>query len=433
MGSGANVAPTRAAEVRASRLRHWGAREALKLLGAVSLAAAVLGVVLGAIAGAKVAVPTAIGVWYASVLVGGITAALKAARPKPDPPATVRATAEGLFVDGVLVASRSEIVSGTVMPETVVPHVFASASLERGPPMLRLQRKGALAGVIDVRVDSVEDGRALLAGLELDAAHAVGISKASSPFVAYAAVAYALSCFGGGLSGALARGAPTLAAAVGVTLAIAFVASLVSMMTPMTVVVGTDGIALRWLAWKRFIPMAQIRSAVVPPESGTVVLELTSGETQRITFRGGRGRRSPAAQNAWVEAAALKERIDEAMGVGADLGGDDAKALSRGERSVAQWVTDLRQAMRGEGTFREAPLVAERLWRIVESSRAELEKRAAAAIALGAQLDDTGRERLRVAAASTASPKLRVAFEAAATDDDASAAEALDELEAAAE
>ena len=106
-------------EVRASRLRHWGAREALRVLGGVTIGTALLGLTLALTAGAKVATSVSLVTLYLGVLVGGITAAIKAARPIADAPATVRATPEGLFVDGALVASRAEISSGTVMPETV--------------------------------------------------------------------------------------------------------------------------------------------------------------------------------------------------------------------------------------------------------------------------------------------------------------------------
>ncbi|HZU83716.1 MAG TPA: hypothetical protein VE987_12400, partial [Polyangiaceae bacterium] len=62
-----------------------------------------------------------------------------------------------------------------------------------------------------------------------------------------------------------------------------------------------------------------------------------------------------------------------------------------------------------------AALPSERLWRVVEDSSADRTARAGAALALTRSLDDTGRERLRVAAESCAEPRLRVALSTFAT------------------
>jgi hypothetical protein len=51
-----------------------------------------------------------------------------------------------------------------------------------------------------------------------------------------------------------------------------------------------------------------------------------------------------------------------------------------------------------------------------------------AAVALRSKLDEAERARLRVAAEATAAPKIRVALEAAAEEDDARVAEAMREL-----
>ncbi|MGO8998137.1 MAG: hypothetical protein ACLQVI_32865, partial [Polyangiaceae bacterium] len=56
------------------------------------------------------------------------------------------------------------------------------------------------------------------------------------------------------------------------------------------------------------------------------------------------------------------------------------------------------------------------------------EARAAAAVALGPQLDDEGRQRLRVAVDAVADERLRVAIDAAASADDAALEEALGDV-----
>lgn len=66
---------------------------------------------------------------------------------------------------------------------------------------------------------------------------------------------------------------------------------------------------------------------------------------------------------------------------------------------------------------------------LVEGASTDASTRVAAAIALAPTLDDDGRARVRVAASASASPKLRVALEAVAKDDNDAVVEALAETE----
>jgi hypothetical protein len=79
---------------------------------------------------------------------------------------------------------------------------------------------------------------------------------------------------------------------------------------------------------------------------------------------------------------------------------------------------------------RTAPISRDQLWQIVEHAGSRPSARAGAAIALAEGLDDAGRVRLQKAAGATASPKIRVAIEKAATSpSDEELREALAELE----
>jgi len=71
----------------------------------------------------------------------------------------------------------------------------------------------------------------------------------------------------------------------------------------------------------------------------------------------------------------------------------------------------------------------EKLWAVVEDASAKPEARASAAAALRVK-GEAPVARLRATAEATASPKLRVALEAAASDDDAVLEQALAECEA---
>jgi hypothetical protein len=66
----------------------------------------------------------------------------------------------------------------------------------------------------------------------------------------------------------------------------------------------------------------------------------------------------------------------------------------------------------GRSGYRQATLSVERLWTVLEDRRQPEGARVAAAVALHEGLDGVGKERLRVAASTCASPRLRVVLEA---------------------
>ncbi len=174
--------------------------------------------------------------------------------------------------------------------------------------------------------------------------------------------------------------------------------------------IGADGVEHRWLWQRRFVPFREIRD--FREEGDVLVLVLVDGSELRwATFK------------LKGEGTTLASRLREAMdGFRSRVADDGAAWLARGERSRSEWVSALRSLGAGGGrSYRASPPSKEALWRFVEDPAADVDVRAAAAIALGASLDDAGRARLRVAARVTVSPKLRVVLEqeaAGATDED---------------
>ena len=81
-----------------------------------------------------------------------------------------------------------------------------------------------------------------------------------------------------------------------------------------------------------------------------------------------------------------------------------------------------------DGGYRRAVVSDEALWRVVEDASVDEETRAGAAVALRKMLDEPGRARLRVVAEATASPRLRVALEAASGTNEGAVRESLEEL-----
>jgi hypothetical protein len=152
-----------------------------------------------------------------------------------------------------------------------------------------------------------------------------------------------------------------------------------------------------------------------------------------VTLQSGEEVAIPLGQPAWSDenVAIIEERIREAMDTfRAGGAAADAALLRRGERGVSDWVHALRAIGAGANAdMRTAPLPRERLFRIVESPAAGAADRAAAAVALGSDLDDEGKARLKSAAEAVALPKLRVVIDAAASKaDDAELEAALADL-----
>jgi hypothetical protein len=105
----------------------------------------------------------------------------------------------------------------------------------------------------------------------------------------------------------------------------------------------------------------------------------------------------------------------------------DGARLCRGESDAKAWLDRLRALVVKAETFREAPPTHDELARILDDAHATEEHRAAAAVALAATGNE-GKARLRVARDATADPKLRVAIDAAISDDDGALADALHEI-----
>jgi hypothetical protein len=203
------------------------------------------------------------------------------------------------------------------------------------------------------------------------------------------------------------------------------------MLVPAQLEVGADGIASSWLFWKRFIGYGEIlemeryEAGVGRSRRSGIALTLHSGEVYKIAV----------GSVGWDDArvAMVEERVREAMDT-FQQGGAEAEAalLQRGDRPVAEWIVALRSIGAGaNATMRTAPLARDRLWRILEDPQARQSARAAAAVALGAESDESDKGRMREAAEATAAPRLRVAITAAAAARDEELAEAYAEIEAA--
>lgn len=174
------------------------------------------------------------------------------------------------------------------------------------------------------------------------------------------------------------------------------------------VTVGADGvvIAVPLLRRRRFVAHESIVD--IEQTSDRVVLALASGTRYEIHTGGGQ------------QHTALVERLVEATRVNLSAEHAEPIALLRqGGRTPGAWVRELREhgSVAG-GAYRAMALPEETLWRVALDPSERPNHRIGAGLALRAKLDDAGRARLRVAAGAAASPRVRIALEAVANENE---------------
>lgn len=202
-----------------------------------------------------------------------------------------------------------------------------------------------------------------------------------------------------------------------------FLLMLPMFLTPTKLVVGVDGLLLRWLWVREFIPTKDI-----------VYVRRYDDGYGRNRRRGvelalpGRMLKLPMYSDEQI--ATIETRIRDVVRLAHSSTHVDegALVLSRGELEWREWIARLKALGAGEtATLRSAAIPPEQLWRVAEDPAQPALARAAAAVAVGT----TDRLRLAEVAKTTAAPKLRIALERAAEGaSDEEMEEALRELEA---
>lgn len=329
------------------------------------------------------------------------------ARPRPVL-RDIRISAEGVRIDDELLP-RAKIAEGWYQPRA-------------GGSTVRLFDRQKRV-IFEARVESEDEAQRMLRALGLDVSQKRAEFRTVSPFTANqerSIVGFsALAMAGVMLSRLFLHLGPVpFFAAIGLFGVLALI--------PAKVVVGVDGVLLKWLSRKRFIPMSDIVS--VQPEGETrISVELTGGRRETIATAPPKRRGGVYTERRDVIVARIREawQAHRSRGPGVDV----ATLVARGSRTLEEWKSALAGLAQGDAGYRQAAVREEDLWRVVEDPRASEDARAAAALVLRGGLDAPGKARVRVAAEATASPRLRVALEAATGEDEAAALGALDELE----
>ncbi len=167
--------------------------------------------------------------------------------------------------------------------------------------------------------------------------------------------------------------------------------------------IGTDGFV--WQGKRRhFIPLRDIEHVSVRAQD--LVIRLVTGEVKVFTVN--------ADDRGLV--SALKSRLEKALeDVGLARGKE--RVLARGNRTFAEWLEAARGTLKTGRGFREVALDAADLLAILADPVADPESRVGAALALQQTQKPEYVQKVRVAAESCASPKLRVVLEQASKDE----------------
>jgi hypothetical protein len=330
-----------------------------------------------------------------------------------------------VLLDGALVARTADIEQGIVLPTD-------------GADVVRLEMRGARLPVC-VQVTGAFQGDELLRAVGLDPAHAAaelrlasrlgGMSpvKAVACLAVPAAVMLPMIYASGVLLG---RGAGPFAFALAM-LALTYLFAV--LFAPTTVRIGTDGVVVRWLGRERFIPYSAMRDVGVYGQQGWQTHEWYQ-HGMEITLAGGETLRVSTGRLVGPDVSdALVRRINDARAASAaDPAMHPVAAVARGARAPHAWVTALRQLGSGASAdARSAAVPLDALLGLIEDGSAAAIDRVSAAVAALPYADDETRRRIRLAADSSASPKLRVALDRVEREqaDEAAIAETLVELE----
>lgn len=333
---------------------------------------------------------------FAALAVFLVVSTFKMAKKPSKERRRVAGDATGLKVDGGVAMRHAEIATAYRVPTDEGLH---AVHLEG-----RFMRRGCI-----VYLDTQAEAVALLASLELDASMSRARFRALPPWAKrLRTLAIVLTAMPYVFTNVI-RFIPGWGLMI---LGALYALILLPTILPQRVDIGHDGLFLRWLGNKRFIPFSKIDVV----SSTKVGVDLFLRDERHVEIR-----LTQKDGTADKQVRALLARIEQGLEAHRTLGRADEEAfLARGARDVSTWLADMRALGRGEGGgYRANAIPRERLWAVVENAAADASAREGAALALSTSLDDEERARLRVLALGTASPRVRVALEGVSRERDA--------------
>lgn len=202
-----------------------------------------------------------------------------------------------------------------------------------------------------------------------------------------------------------------LSLAIAIPLALALVAAFFVSGLPGRAVFGRDGVFVRWLWFRRFVPLREMRAVVAEGPGVRIVTD-----RGRLDIMGGWFGPIEAFRKQLIAAFEARSTIAEATAI-----------VPRADLTARAWLEALRERPTSTA-YRESTPNPETLWRIAEDPTADAERRIAASVTL-VRVGASDAARLRVASNDVADPSLRAALRAVADEDDDSAIEAIEAID----
>lgn len=266
---------------------------------------------------------------------------------------------------------------------------------------------------VEIDVPDVATARALLRAIRLDPSHASATFKVGSSmfsggiYLAALPVAIVAMIFA---TAFVARRSGI--AAVPVALG-GFAALFGFLLSQATLKIGAEGVLLSWMHRRLFVPHREI---------GEVWVEQTTDSRGRRNFVVKLGHQGKVidmtvglAGGSRELADTIVERIRDARSGSGPSEDAPGGALDRGDRDARAWLDHLRKVGTGAAAdARRAAVSVGRLLEVLDDPQQPQRARIAAAIAAGGSGDAAARTRIQEVASTAASPRFRVALEAAA-------------------
>jgi hypothetical protein len=332
-------------------------------------------------------------------------------------PTRLRVVDGNVEIEGRAPLLRGEIASAHVQPR------------ENGSTVVRIRSHRRWKSV-DIAVKDEAHGNALLEEIGHDASHAAARFSVRGGFKnkVLRGIVMVLTALGFLAFNFHAFTRATTVSSGFVALGVLVAFALLSNLVPTIVTIGADGVHISEIVGARFIPFAQIAS-IEPSVEDIHVTKFLLREGTTVELRS-RPRRSSDLDET---TRAIRARLEEGLQAFRDRN-DASEAmtwLARGNRTTKEWLAALR-GLTGDGSYRRSAIPEEHLWRIVEDPRADADARAGAVVALGENLDDASKQRVRRIALATAAPRVRVALDVAVSKspDDPEVARAFEDLHA---
>lgn len=216
---------------------------------------------------------------------------------------------------------------------------------------------------------------------------------------------------------------------VAITAGTALLAPLFMELTRTRIIVGSDGVLVRWFGKSRFCRFEDVER--IDTWRTGIKLLLRGGGTFDVAFCS----ETQATRDPYGEIRSkiqsLRERIEQA--IRARQASPSANVTNdpylRGTRSPREWLAALRRVFEPSANIRSNSPTCESAWRVVLDPGAREDARVGAAAAIAMSTDAEERARLREVASSLVDARVRVALEAAASGDEAALEEAMARVE----